>query len=77
MQMPNLLKKIKRIKKSQALLIGSLFIFGGSIVLSWNYLLTMREQVFSDMKIAMMDPVPVEQTEQTPNSTTPNNTAAP
>ena len=41
-------------KKSQALLLGSLLIFGGSIFLSWNYLLKMRDEVFSDMKIAMM-----------------------
>jgi len=75
MQMPNLLKKIKRIKKSQALLIGSLFIFGGSIVLSWNYLLTMREQVFSDMKIAMMDPAPVQNVETVGDTPAPTNSA--
>jgi len=66
MQMPNLLKKSKRMKKSQALLIGSLLIFGGSIFLSWNYLLRMRDEVFSDMKLAMMDTpsVPQENTPQ-------------
>ena len=61
MQMPNLLKKSKKIKKSQALLIGSLLVFGGSIFLSWNYLLRMRDEVFSDMKIAMMDVVSAEE----------------
>ena len=62
MQMPNLLKKSrKRITKSQALLLGSLLIFGGVIFLSWNYLLHMRDEVFSDMKLAMMDtPSPTE-----------------
>ena len=59
MQMPNLLKKSRKMKKSQALLFGSLLIFGGSIFLSWNYLLRMRDEVFSDMKLAMMDTTPV------------------
>ena len=57
MQMQNQLKQNKKITKSQTLLIGSLLIFGGFIFLSSNYLLGMREEVFSDMKIAMMDPV--------------------
>lgn len=47
-------------KKSQVLLIGSLLIFGGSIFLSWNYLLRMRDEVFSNMKLAMMDTTPTE-----------------
>lgn len=58
MQMLNLLKKSKKMKKSQALLIGSLLIFGGVVAFSWNYLLRMRDEVFSDMKIAMMDTTP-------------------
>ena len=68
MQMPNLLKKNKRMKKSQALLIGSLLIFGGFIFLSWNYLLRMRDEVFSDMKIAMMDPSPTVTEDAQPTS---------
>ena len=64
MQMPNLLKKSKKLKKSQVLLIGSLLIFGGSIFLSWNYLLRMRDEVFSNMKLAMMDTTPSEETSQ-------------
>lgn len=36
------------------MLIGSFLVFGGALVLSWNYLLKMRDEVFSDMKIAMM-----------------------
>ena len=67
MRMPNLLKKSKKIKKSQALLIGSLLVFGGSIFLSWNYLLKMRDEVFSDMKIAMMDVVSTDDGEPAPN----------
>ena len=39
-------------------MIGSLLIFGGIVALSWNYLLRMRDEVFSDMKIAMMDTAP-------------------
>lgn len=66
MPMQNLLNKSKRLKKSQTLLIGSLLIFGGAIFLSSNYLLKMREEVFSDMKIAMMGPsVPSDSVEQT------------
>lgn len=37
------------------LLFGSFLIFGGIVALSWNYLLRMREDVYSDMRIAMMD----------------------
>ena len=55
MQMLNLSKIIKNLKKSHSLLIGSLLIFAGIITLSWNYLLKMSEQVYSDMRISMMD----------------------
>jgi len=44
-----------RFKKSHILLIGSFLIFVGIISVSWNYLLKMRDEVYSDMKIAMMD----------------------
>ena len=59
MQMQNLLKfKLKiSLKKSQLLLLGSLFIFVGIASLSFNYFMRLREAVFSDMKIAMMDEV--------------------
>lgn len=58
MQMRNQLKlNNNKIKKSHTLLIGSFLIFVGFIALSWNYFLTMRDQVYSDMKIAMMDDV--------------------
>lgn len=39
------------------MLIGSLFVFGGILFLSWNYLLRMRGEVFEEMKISMMGPV--------------------
>lgn len=55
MQMLNLSKIIKNLKKSHSLLIGSLLIFFGVITLSWNYLLKMTDEVYSDMRISMMD----------------------
>jgi len=36
-------------------MIGSLLIFVGAIALSWNYLLRMRDEVYSDMRIAMTE----------------------
>lgn len=38
-------------------MLGSFLIFFGIISLSWNYLLRMRDEVYSDMKIAMMDDI--------------------
>ena len=56
MRTQNLLKQNNnKIKKSQTLLVGSLLIFIGIISLSWNYLLKMRDEVYSDMKIAMTE----------------------
>ena len=55
MQIQNLLKVNNKIKKSHTLLIGSLLIFIGVIALTWNYLEKMRDEVYSEMKIAMMD----------------------
>lgn len=57
MQMQNLLKHKHKIslKKSQLLLLGSLLIFIGIVSLSYNYFLSLREAVYSDMRIAMMD----------------------
>lgn len=43
------------IKKSHLLLFGSLLIFGGVFTLLWPYLVRLRNDVFSNMKIAMMD----------------------
>ena len=39
-------------------MIGSFLIFIGIISLSWNYLLRMKDEVYSDMRIAMMDDAP-------------------
>ena len=55
MRMQNRLNQNNKIKKSQTLLFGSLFIFIGAIALSWNYLVKMRDEVYSDMKISMME----------------------
>lgn len=55
--MQNLLKAKNKIKKSHILVFGSLLVFIGIISLSWNYLLKMRDEVYSEMKIAMMDVV--------------------
>ena len=57
MQTQSQLKESKKIKKSQTLLIGSLLVFFGFLFISSDYLLGMRDEVFSDMKLAMMDPV--------------------
>ncbi|MBE6157874.1 MAG: sortase [Firmicutes bacterium] len=43
----------KKGKKSQLLLFGSFLIFIGIIVLSYNHLLALRNQIFSDMLIQM------------------------
>jgi len=75
MQMQNLLKfkhKI-RLKKSQLLLLGSLLIFIGIVSLSFNYFLILREAVFSDMKIAMMDEEVEAVAENIPITETVNN----
>lgn len=55
MRIQNLLKVNNKIKKSHTLLLGSLLVFGGIISLSWHYLERMRDEVYSDMKISMMD----------------------
>ena len=60
MQMLNQFKLSNRVKKSQVLTIGSLFIFIGFIFLTFNYFLKLRDEVYSDMKIAMMDDEPVK-----------------
>ncbi|MBR1717717.1 MAG: sortase [Bacilli bacterium] len=60
MQMLNQFKLSNRVKKSQVLTIGSLFIFVGFIFLTFNYFLKLRDEVYSDMKIAMMDDEPVK-----------------
>lgn len=54
MQTLNQLKSKIILKKSQSLLIGSLLIFFGFVILSWDYLLRLSDEVYSDMKISMM-----------------------
>lgn len=64
MRTQNQLKVNNKIKKSHVLVIGSLLVFIGIISLSWNYILKMRDEVFSDMRIAMMDDMFVENHEE-------------
>ncbi|MBQ6405107.1 MAG: sortase [Bacilli bacterium] len=64
MRTQNQLKVNNKIKKSHVLVIGSLLVFIGIISLSWNYILKMRDEVFSDMRIAMMDDIFVENHEE-------------
>ncbi len=53
--MPKIQKLKNNIKKSHLLLFGSLLIFSGFLTISWRHLVKLRNDVFSDMKIAMMD----------------------
>ena len=55
MRMLNQLKTNKKLKRSHILILGSLFIFFGMLFLSWDYLIRMRGEIFSDMNILMMD----------------------
>ena len=55
MRMPSQFKLNNRIKKSHTLMLGSFLIFVGFFSLFSNYFAKMREEVYSDMKIAMMD----------------------
>lgn len=41
----------KRLRKSQILLIGSLLVFIGFLFVSWNFFITLRDEVYSDLKI--------------------------
>lgn len=45
----------RRIKKSHLLIIGSLLVFFGVLVLSWNQILIMKESVYSDMMLLISD----------------------
>ena len=45
----------KHIRKSQLLFIGSFLVFIGIITLSYNHLVFLKDQVFANMKIAMLD----------------------
>ncbi len=41
-----------QLKKSQILLFGSLLIFLGTMFLSWDFLLSLRDEIYSDMMLA-------------------------
>lgn len=51
---------IKRLKKSQILLLGSLLVFIGGIVLTYEYFSKMKNDVFSEMKVSYIDNEVVE-----------------
>lgn len=55
MRIQNLLQISNKIKKSHILLFGSFLIFFGVLSLFSNYFIKMKDEVFSEMKIAMMD----------------------
>ena len=58
MQVPNQKltnNSFKHIRKSQLLFIGSFLVFIGIITLSYNHLVFLKDQVFANMKIAMLD----------------------
>lgn len=58
MQMPNqkpINNSSKHIRKSQLLFIGSFLVFVGIITLSYNHLVFLKNQVFANMKIAILD----------------------
>ena len=49
------MNKIKKTRKSHLLIFGSFLVFIGFLTLSWNYLLRMKNEVYSDMQIEMSD----------------------
>ena len=62
-------KKIKSgLRKSQLLLIGSFLVFIGFFVLTINHLLFLKDQVYANMKIAMMDMESVEEVASSPDA---------
>ena len=61
MRIQNQLQISNKIKKSHILLFGSFLIFFGIVSLSSNYFIKMKDEVFSEMKISMMDVDNVEE----------------
>ena len=53
MQMQNQQKVNRKLKKSHILLIGSLLVFIGFIIISFEYFQKMKGDIFSDMEIQM------------------------
>ena len=56
----------KRIKKSQILTFGSFLVFVGVVLVSSNYLIKIRNEVFNDMIIRMMNVNVKEEIEEVP-----------
>ena len=56
----------KRIKKSQILTFGSFLVFVGVVLVSSNYLIKIRNDVFNEMIIKMMDANVKEEIEEVP-----------
>lgn len=56
----------KRIKKSQILTFGSFLVFVGVVLVSSNYLIKIRNDVFNEMIIKMMDANVKEEIEDVP-----------
>lgn len=48
------LKNKRRLKKSQILLLGSFLVFIGIILLSWNFIITLKDEVYSDMRVEIV-----------------------
>ena len=74
-------KNNKKVRKSQILLLGSLLIFLGGISLSYNFIKSLKEDIFEEMKQLMVQDIPPTQnidnnipiTEQTENNSGSNN----
>lgn len=55
-------KKVRGLRKSQLLLMGSFLVFIGIFVLSYNHLVFLKDQVFANMEIAIVGMnLPVEE----------------
>ena len=63
----------RKLKKSHLLLIGSFLVFIGCFVLLYNHLKELKESIFSNMKIAMMDNLSINND----SYNTDNNTSLP
>ena len=55
MQMLNQQNKNRKIKKSQLLLFGSFLIFVGVMVMCWPHLKFIKENIYSDMQVAISE----------------------
>lgn len=55
MKVLNQKKRIIKVRKSQLLLFGSFLVFIGVVCLSWNHLLLIKEQVFEDVRLKLLE----------------------